>query len=69
MTRGRVKWFDSRKGWGFVVDNDGREWFVHHKEIDAPGFKALKAGREVEFEPAENEKGTYAANVRPLNPP
>ncbi|MCK6462191.1 MAG: cold shock domain-containing protein [Planctomycetes bacterium] len=63
--RGRVKWFDNARGWGFLVLDDGREVFVHWKDIaGAGGFRALRAREEVECDVAERERGAHAANVR-----
>ena len=54
---GTVKWFDSKKGYGFILTDDGGEIFVHYTGIVAEGFKALTEGQNVEFEIAENERG------------
>ena len=54
---GKVKWFDSKKGYGFILTNDGGEIFVHYTGIVAEGFKALTEGQNVEFEISENERG------------
>ena len=54
---GKVKWFDSKKGYGFILTDDGGEIFVHYTGIVADGFKALTEGQNVEFEIAENERG------------
>ena len=54
---GKVKWFDSKKGYGFILTDDGGEIFVHYTGIVAEGFKALTEGQNVEFEIAENERG------------
>ena len=53
----KVKWFDSKKGYGFILTDDGGEIFVHYTGIVAEGFKALTEGQNVEFEIAENERG------------
>ncbi len=63
MTKGIVKWFDARKGYGFIQMEEGRDIFVHHSEINEDGFKSLDEGQQVEFEIRHNEKGDYAANV------
>lgn len=60
---GKVKWFDSKKGYGFILTDEGREIFVHYTGIIAEGFKALTEGQNVEFEIGNNEKGVQAMNV------
>lgn len=60
---GKVKWFDSKKGYGFILTDEGREIFVHYTGIVAEGFKALTEGQNVEFEIGSNEKGEQAVNV------
>ena len=54
---GKVKWFDSKKGYGFILLEDGGEIFVHYTGIVSEGFKALTEGQNVEFEISENERG------------
>lgn len=63
MIKGVVKWFDPRKGFGFIEMEGEKDIFVHHTEIQGEGFKTLDEGQEVEFEIKNNEKGDYAANV------
>ena len=64
---GKVKWFDSKKGYGFILTDDGGEIFVHYTGIVAEGFKALTEGQNVEFEIAENERrGRQAVEVKVL---
>ena len=63
---GKVKWFDSKKGYGFILSEEGREIFVHYTGIVAEGFKALTEGQSVEFEIGSNEKGEQAVNVTVL---
>ena len=60
---GKVKWFDSKKGYGFILTEEGREVFVHYTGIVAEGFRALTEGQNVEFEIGSNEKGRQAVNV------
>lgn len=63
--RGRVKWFNSVKGFGFIVpDAGGAECFVHHSAIEGTGFRALEEGDHVEFEIEQSEKGPKAGHVR-----
>ena len=61
--KGKVKWFDSKKGYGFILNEEGGEIFVHYTGIIAEGFKALTEGQAVEFEVGNNEKGVQAVNV------
>lgn len=60
---GKVKWFDVKKGWGFIKKEDGEDIFVHYSAISESGFKSLDDGQEVEFEIVEGPKGLQAANV------
>jgi CspA family cold shock protein len=69
MPVGKVKWFDNRKGWGFVVQPDGTDLFVHYTSIVGEGFKRLDDGAEVEYEVMDGPKGKQAGNVRPLHSP
>ena len=67
MARGRVKWFNDAKGYGFIEQpNGGEDVFVHFTAIQMDGFKTLTAGQEVEFEVKQGEKGLHAANVTRL---
>ncbi|UCG48726.1 MAG: cold-shock protein [Phycisphaerales bacterium] len=64
MATGKVKWFDERKGFGFITPDDGGEdLFVHHTSIQAEGFRSLREGQEVEYEIGEGRKGPQAINV------
>jgi CspA family cold shock protein len=66
MANGTVKWFDGKKGFGFIVPDDGgNELFVHHSDIEMEGFKDLNDGQAVEFEVGEGKKGPCAQNVKP----
>ena len=60
---GTVKWFDAKKGYGFVKTEDERELFIHYSEIRGDGFKTLEEGQAVEFEIAEGKKGPVASNL------
>jgi CspA family cold shock protein len=62
-SKGKVKWFDDRKGYGFIECEDGNDVFVHHSAIQGEGFKSLVEGQEVEFEITEGPKGKQATNV------
>jgi len=63
MARGKVKWFNENKGYGFIEQEDGPDVFVHFTAIQEEGFKTLTEGQEVEFEIVSGEKGPQAANV------
>lgn len=63
---GTVKWFDSKKGFGFIVGPEGRDVFVHYTSIDGQGFRSLKDGEKVEYEAIEGAKGLHAQHVRRL---
>jgi CspA family cold shock protein len=63
MERGKVKWFNSEKGYGFIQREDGNDVFVHYSAIQMEGFKNLEEGTEVEFDIVDGEKGPQAANV------
>ncbi|WP_066504297.1 cold-shock protein [Abyssisolibacter fermentans] len=63
MERGKVKWFNATKGFGFLTRDNGEDVFVHYSAIVSEGFKTLEEGQEVEFEIVDGEKGPQAANV------
>lgn len=65
-SRGKVKWFNERRGYGFIEQSDGDDLFVHYSAIQASGFKTLEEGQEVEFDIIEGPKGLQAANVNPV---
>jgi CspA family cold shock protein len=62
--KGTVKWFDAKKGYGFITKEDGEDIFVHFSAIQVDGFKTLKEGDKVEFDVQNGAKGPQAANVR-----
>lgn len=66
MQQGTVKWFNAKKGYGFISDENGNEVFVHFSALNMDGFKELKDGEKVEFEVVDGEKGPQAANVTRL---
>ncbi|NKE72738.1 cold shock domain-containing protein [Candidatus Manganitrophus noduliformans] len=61
--KGKVKWFNEKKGYGFIEREDGGDVFVHFSAIKGEGFKTLAEGQTVEFEIIQGEKGPQAANV------
>lgn len=63
---GRVKWFNEKKGFGFIERQGGDDVFVHFRAITGGGFKTLTDGQEVEFEVEQGQKGPQAVNVTPL---
>ena len=63
MQQGTVKWFNAKKGYGFISDEQGNDVFVHFSALNMDGFKELKDGETVEFDVVEGEKGPQAANV------
>ncbi len=67
MSKGTVKWFNEKKGFGFLAQDDGTELFVHHTGIDGNGFKVLYEGDKVEFTVEQGEKGPRAVAVRTVN--
>jgi len=60
---GTVKWFDGKKGYGFIEREDGDDVFAHFSAIEEDGFKNLDEGQEVEFEIVEGDRGPQAANI------
>ncbi|HKI50158.1 MAG TPA: cold-shock protein [Desulfobacteria bacterium] len=63
MAEGTVKWFDEKKGYGFIEQEDGPDVFVHFSGINGDGFKTLNEGARVSFEVEEGQRGPAAANV------
>lgn len=66
MKTGTVKWFNAKKGFGFISDESGNDVFVHFSALLMDGFKVLEEGDKVEFEVVQGEKGPQAANVTKL---
>jgi CspA family cold shock protein len=64
MASGKVKWFDNKKGFGFIAQDTGQDVFVHHTSIIGEGFKSLNEGDAVSFETIPSEKGFKAQNVQ-----
>ena len=69
MASGKVKWWDNKKGFGFISQHEGQDVFVHHKGIVGDGFKVLTEGEEVSFDVVASDKGPKAENVRRQNAP
>ena len=63
MAKGKVKWFNAKKGYGFIATDEGKEVFVHYNEIQSDGFRTLEEGVDVEFEINTGPKGDHATNV------
>lgn len=63
MARGKIKWFNDAKGYGFIEQESGEDVFVHFSAIQMDGFKTLAEGQVVEFEIQSGNKGLHAANV------
>jgi len=66
MVKGKVKWFNNQKGYGFITPESGDDVFVHHSAIQGEGFKSLDEGQDVEFEVQDGPKGKQAVNVTKL---
>lgn len=63
MATGKVKWFDEKKGFGFIAQDDGPDIFVHQTDIESQGFRTLAEGDKVEFEVVKDQKGYRAKKV------
>ena len=66
MPTGTVKWFDSKKGFGFIISPEGKDVFVHFTSIEGDGFRSLKDGETVDYEQIQGETGLLAQHVRRL---
>jgi cold shock protein len=67
MSQGTVKWFNDKKGFGFIIAEDGKDVFVHHTAIEGEGYKTLKEGEKVQFEIVKGPKGDQATKVVKLS--
>lgn len=63
---GKVKWFNSEKGYGFITTDEGNDIFVHYSQIQKDGFKSLEEGERVSFEVVDGDKGPQASNVEAI---
>lgn len=66
MEKGKVKWFNAEKGFGFIERENGSDVFVHFSAIAMDGYKTLEEGTEVQFDIVEGMKGSQASNVKPI---
>ena len=66
LANGIVKWFNDRKGYGFIQQENGEDIFVHYSSINMPGYKSLAEGEQVTFEVEEGDRGPVAKNVQKL---
>ena len=66
MSEGKVKWFNERKGFGFIEQEGGSDIFVHFSAIQSSGFKTLSEGQQVSFDVVQGKKGLEAENVRAI---
>ena len=67
MQKGKLKWFNDRKGFGFLINNNGEDVFVHYSQIKKDGFKTLKEDDIIEYDEIVTDKGLQAQNVTILN--
>lgn len=68
MASGKIKWFDNKRGWGFIAQEAGQDVFVHYSSIIGSGYKTLREGDEVSYELTESDKGPKAQNVQRTEP-
>ncbi len=66
MPQGTVKWFNNKRGWGFIVKEDGEDIFVHYSALKGEGFRSITEGQRVQFDIEESANGPAAANVEEL---
>ena len=69
IVRGKVKWFNASKGYGFAnIAGDGRDIFIHYSSIEMDGYKTLKEGEDIEFDLVDGPKGPQAHGVKGVTP-
>ena len=68
MASGKIKWFDDKRGYGFIAQNAGADVFVHHTSVLGKGFKTFNEGDEVSFEAVPSDRGLKAENVQRVSP-
>ena len=68
MASGKIKWFDNKRGFGFITEDSGRDVFVHHSSVDGYGFKSFEPGETVAFEVLATERGLKAEHVQRVDP-
>ena len=66
MAEGKVKWFNEKKGFGFIESDEGGDVFVHYSAIQGTGFRTLYQGQRIRFDILEGQKGLAASNVQPM---
>jgi CspA family cold shock protein len=66
LAEGKVKWFNEKKGFGFIENDEGGDVFVHYSAIQGSGFRTLSQGQRIRFEIQDGQKGPAAANVQPM---
>jgi CspA family cold shock protein len=66
--QGKVKWFNDKKGYGFIAQEGGRDVFVHYSNVKGEGYKSLAEGQDVSFEIVDGPKGPQAINVMKVSP-
>jgi CspA family cold shock protein len=69
LVNGQIKWFNAKKGYGFVIGPEGQDVFIHYSQIKVEGFKTLKEKQWVQYDLANTDKGYQAQDVSPINAP